>query len=147
MATHATQKHLLRSFPSVTHQGNSPRSYNDNLHGSIATIFALPMSNEKDNSTPTHLCQTCHKLYIHMLLRTTALAKHLNDHHHTETLYISDVQSSIQPSPKQSTGLHCLKVGHDNSQHPQQHPHIYCCLLYTSPSPRDRQKARMPSSA
>ena len=25
--------------------------------------------------------------------------------------------------------------------------HISCCLLYTSPSPRDRQKSRMPSSA
>ena len=25
--------------------------------------------------------------------------------------------------------------------------HISACLLYTSPSPRDRQKARMPSSA
>ena len=25
--------------------------------------------------------------------------------------------------------------------------HIGCCLLYTSPSPRDRQKSRMPSSA
>ena len=25
--------------------------------------------------------------------------------------------------------------------------HIYYCLLYTSPSPRDRQKSRMPSSA
>ena len=24
---------------------------------------------------------------------------------------------------------------------------IYACLLYTSPSPRDRQKSRMPSSA
>ena len=24
---------------------------------------------------------------------------------------------------------------------------ICCCLLYTSPSPRDRQKSRMPSSA
>ena len=24
---------------------------------------------------------------------------------------------------------------------------IGCCLLYTSPSPRDRQKSRMPSSA
>ena len=24
---------------------------------------------------------------------------------------------------------------------------IKCCLLYTSPSPRDRQKSRMPSSA
>ena len=26
-------------------------------------------------------------------------------------------------------------------------PHVYTCLLYTSPSPRDRQKSRMPSSA
>ena len=26
-------------------------------------------------------------------------------------------------------------------------PHLYGCLLYTSPSPRDRQKSRMPSSA
>ena len=25
--------------------------------------------------------------------------------------------------------------------------HQQCCLLYTSPSPRDRQKSRMPSSA
>ena len=25
--------------------------------------------------------------------------------------------------------------------------HIKVCLLYTSPSPRDRQKSRMPSSA
>ena len=24
---------------------------------------------------------------------------------------------------------------------------VYVCLLYTSPSPRDRQKSRMPSSA
>ena len=24
---------------------------------------------------------------------------------------------------------------------------VVCCLLYTSPSPRDRQKSRMPSSA
>ena len=26
-------------------------------------------------------------------------------------------------------------------------PHVTDCLLYTSPSPRDRQKSRMPSSA
>ena len=25
--------------------------------------------------------------------------------------------------------------------------YLYACLLYTSPSPRDRQKSRMPSSA
>ena len=29
----------------------------------------------------------------------------------------------------------------------QQGHSIDCCLLYTSPSPRDRQKSRMPSSA
>ena len=28
-----------------------------------------------------------------------------------------------------------------------QNPHHIDCLLYTSPSPRDRQKSRMPSSA
>ena len=27
------------------------------------------------------------------------------------------------------------------------HDYSYVCLLYTSPSPRDRQKSRMPSSA
>ena len=27
------------------------------------------------------------------------------------------------------------------------YPATYICLLYTSPSPRDRQKSRMPSSA
>ena len=28
-----------------------------------------------------------------------------------------------------------------------EHPHVYTCLLYTSPSPRDRSLSRMPSSA
>ena len=35
-------------------------------------------------------------------------------------------------------GLWCVNAGHAR-------PRI--CLLYTSPSPRDRQKSRMPSSA
>ena len=30
---------------------------------------------------------------------------------------------------------------------PKQEHELYDCLLYTSPSPRDRQKSRMPSSA
>ena len=30
---------------------------------------------------------------------------------------------------------------------PQELAQLYDCLLYTSPSPRDRQKSRMPSSA
>ena len=30
---------------------------------------------------------------------------------------------------------------------PEQNARFQACLLYTSPSPRDRQKSRMPSSA
>ena len=33
------------------------------------------------------------------------------------------------------------------AQHNDNSMHYNCCLLYTSPSPRDRQKSRMPSSA
>ena len=36
---------------------------------------------------------------------------------------------------------------HDNLLAPNCLPVYYDCLLYTSPSPRDRQKSRMPSSA
>ena len=30
---------------------------------------------------------------------------------------------------------------------PYQHGEVYVCLLYTSPSPRDKRQSRMPSSA
>ena len=41
----------------------------------------------------------------------------------------------------------CLGTeGQPQRSHPVQEP-IWACLLYTSPSPRDRQKSRMPSSA
>ena len=39
--------------------------------------------------------------------------------------------------------IHVLKV--DKSSRDKRFP--YFCLLYTSPSPRDRTKSRMPSSA
>ena len=37
----------------------------------------------------------------------------------------------------------------DQSRRPHSHPDAipYACLLYTSPSPRDRTRSRMPSSA
>ena len=33
------------------------------------------------------------------------------------------------------------------TENPAENPNAKSCLLYTSPSPRDRQKSRMPSSA
>ena len=38
-------------------------------------------------------------------------------------------------------------VGDMKKRDPVQMKHLEVCLLYTSPSPRDRQKSRMPSSA
>ena len=39
------------------------------------------------------------------------------------------------------------KLIQDLKENPHSRRHIISCLLYTSPSPRDRQKSRMPSSA
>ena len=60
-----------------------------------------------------------------------AFAQALN---HTESGYISGVASRNQDSSNQFA--HQNKI--ENS---------YTCLLYTSPSPRDRTRSRMPSSA
>ena len=43
-------------------------------------------------------------------------------------------------------GLLFLAIGHDVGEAFGM-PYLQDCLLYTSPSPRDRQKSRMPSSA
>ena len=41
-------------------------------------------------------------------------------------------------------GLQQIQIGERIIQEPRHH---YYCLLYTSPSPRDRTRSRMPSSA
>ena len=59
---------------------------------------------------------------------------------HNFDLYVSKAQSLCLIGPNgagKSTILHSI-YGFTN---------IFSCLLYTSPSPRDRQKSRMPSSA
>ena len=40
-----------------------------------------------------------------------------------------------------------IKVAEDPILNPNSEGDDLACLLYTSPSPRDRQKSRMPSSA
>ena len=42
----------------------------------------------------------------------------------------------------------CLKMKREATRNmDMKNKQFMCCLLYTSPSPRDRQKSRMPSSA
>eukprot|EP00656_Telonema_subtile_P042212 TRINITY_DN47709_c0_g1_i1.p1 TRINITY_DN47709_c0_g1~~TRINITY_DN47709_c0_g1_i1.p1 ORF type:complete len:218 (+),score=28.75 TRINITY_DN47709_c0_g1_i1:74-727(+) len=65
------------------------------------------------------------------------------------------VVASEDPYSKHSAWINHLKAcqGRDrsrvfkSSRSPGQIKHIWCCLLYTSPSPRDRTRSRMPSSA
>ena len=72
----------------------------------------------------------------------------------TTTTTTSMLQLQIQP--EESSGdseSQCFMVQGNDSLEVHSEPHLDCddsassCLLYTSPSPRDRQKSRMPSSA
>ena len=51
-----------------------------------------------------------------------------------------DLNDDLRPTPDRAKETLFNWLGQDLNQ-------MYCCLLYTSPSPRDRQKSRMPSSA
>ena len=61
-------------------------------------------------------------------------------------------------APKESCGIYtlisgqekfwpCKNIAEDQENFFALDPEDWACLLYTSPSPRDRQKSRMPSSA
>ena len=54
---------------------------------------------------------------------------------------ITKIQKQLKESC-QRIGDSMVSGGVDNME-----KYKYICLLYTSPSPRDRQKSRMPSSA
>ena len=57
----------------------------------------------------------------------------------------------VKPQPKVALVKRAVKkrvaVSDDEPVEPEVEQNIIACLLYTSPSPRDRQKSRMPSSA
>ena len=57
------------------------------------------------------------------------------------TQHIPSTSSAPSPSSYSSSAHHQLAITYDGGSN------FSACLLYTSPSPRDRQKSRMPSSA
>ena len=77
----------------------------------------------------------------------SSLQQATGDVSNSQTLYSFDaslimqyLSGSIDNIPINNLNPY-IASGHLNT------PDIYGCLLYTSPSPRDRQKSRMPSSA
>eukprot|EP00828_Plagiopyla_frontata_P040346 TRINITY_DN544_c0_g1_i3.p1 TRINITY_DN544_c0_g1~~TRINITY_DN544_c0_g1_i3.p1 ORF type:complete len:118 (-),score=29.98 TRINITY_DN544_c0_g1_i3:40-393(-) len=63
-------------------------------------------------------------------------------HDHSKRNYIVKCLTSILSSKKENA-----KAGAMSDEGIKKVDHPEDCLLYTSPSPRDRQKSRMPSSA
>ena len=73
-----------------------------------------------------------------------------------DTLYLSvgyiDRVLSVQPVARtklQLLGVTCMLIAskYEEIYAPQVDEFCYICLLYTSPSPRDKRQSRMPSSA
>ena len=62
-----------------------------------------------------------------------------NSRHHTTVLHVDADVLNCYTTLKV---LICNKLSNDLA-----HSKLKCCLLYTSPSPRDRTRSRMPSSA
>ena len=69
---------------------------------------------------------------------------------HTAPLIVSDIKKLLAPLPNRYTrGEYSVPVNTTAEQYSDEYRRFwrYHCLLYTSPSPRDRTRSRMPSSA
>ena len=56
-------------------------------------------------------------------------------------------EEKLEPQIDDYIGTCFLKISEGLSRKPNFSCYTYRCLLYTSPSPRDRTRSRMPSSA
>ena len=70
-----------------------------------------------------------------------------DDHGHKKKDDHDDHDHDSHAKKKDGHDDHDDHDGHEGHNHGEFDPHIWLCLLYTSPSPRDSFRSRMPSSA
>ena len=63
------------------------------------------------------------------------------------TCHISSIEANLDLSDPSDSSIACRQTGPITAEMLNAIDKSDSCLLYTSPSPRDRQKSRMPSSA
>ena len=71
-----------------------------------------------------------------------AVVKVTRDHLYKGEAYAPLLEPQFQKAGRNNNGHITIRHRGGGAKH-----HYRVCLLYTSPSPRDRQKSRMPSSA
>ena len=72
--------------------------------------------------------------------------------HHGSTYYqhlefIKSINNNLKPQVSINDGLLAVAIGEATEKSIKENRVVKICLLYTSPSPRDRTRSRMPSSA
>ena len=115
-----------------------------------ADIAVYVMSAQRHLQTPTYghirkintVVRWAQKHPKKVLFRWMACAQQLECHSDSGFRREPDKENLIDG--RSARGANFLRLGRDGRE--QEVCHLLC-LLYTSPSPRDRQKSRMPSSA
>ena len=133
MASHPIHTHSLTHFPSTYSQGQV-----------LAICRHCP-----DDAVTTHTHNHTHSS-SHSLLATSYShnAQILSSSGHAFYLTRVHVHAHALTHMVTHTSSHRHMLSHTCSHtHALSQTLTHTCLLYTSPSPRDRQKSRMPSSA
>ena len=120
-------------------RGHYTLMFGELLESEKADLGHLDVKTETDHEKREYLIET----YI----RRAAWAKEAKEAFGNRCLY-----KNCSNTFKKNNGEPYIEVHHiiplcEKGENKLSNLSVLCCLLYTSPSPRDRQKSRMPSSA
>ena len=114
----------------LVHDHGTPR---DDLKTSVAN-YTRNVSFETENAEDAEVYERGHVAFLH------------NDDVDVRYAEFHELGRTDKSEPAQDATLF-EDIAFDDNVKGRYALHIHRCLLYTSPSPRDRQKSRMPTSA
>ena len=110
------------------------------LAGATRAPLALQVLDPRRFPTPSKAKRACRRAEVALNGRTARCGDDVRAGDVLELRARTCVESYLQARFRTAKAPFELKVAYEDD-------YLAVCLLYTSPSPRDRQKSRMPSSA